>query len=657
MKKMLMLGVALMASPSAAAQVMPLDEAATNFGARQTYWAADISPSGNQLAILTAGEGTKTYVQVYDLESGENRVVLQGDGKEHEIDWCRFGSEAALICRMAGESKLSSGLLVDWSRLAAISLDGSYSPTMLGQRASRYDSQIRQFDGQILDWLPKENAVLMAREYVPEQGKIGTRLSRTKSGLGVDRIDLSKVDRGQVESPEDAVSSYMTDGQGNVRIRRIPDIDSNGRLTNIVRFDYRRQGSNKWEDLLTFDSSANGFYPIAVDAKTNSVYGLEPLNGREALYRMSLDGSMTKTLVAKNDRVDIGGVVRLGRGLEIIGYGYSDERDHIVYFDPKYEKLQAALGKALPHAPIVDFRGASADGNILLLSASSDANPGELYVLNQTTKEMSPLMQLRPQFQGQPQSSVKPVTYKSRDGADIPAYVTMPKGHDGKPIGAIVMPHGGPSSRDYWGFDWLSQFFAARGYAVIQPNYRGSQGYGEDFQNGNGFQGWRTAVTDIEDAARYLIAEGIADADRIAIVGWSYGGYAALLGAAEAPDLYKAAVAIAPVTDLGQLVDDARGFSNEALVKEMIGRGDQQTAGSPLRRIGDIKAPVLLVHGDMDTNVRIRHSDKMADALKGAGKEVQYLRYEDLDHQLGSSSARMEMLKAADRLLSKTIGQ
>lgn len=653
---MMIVGAALMASTSAAAQVMPLDEAATNFGSRQTYWAADISPSGNQLAILSAGNGTTTYVQVYDLNSGESKAVLRGDGEEHEIDWCRFGSDTALICRMSGETKMSSGFLLDWSRLAAVSLDGSYSPKMLGQRASRYDSQLRQFDGQILDWLPSENAVLMARDYVPEQGKIGTRLSRTKSGLGVDKIDLEDLDRGSVESPEDAVSSYLTDGRGNVRLRRMPEYDTSGRLTGKVRFDYRRPDSKKWEDLITYDRSENGFYPIAIEAKTNSVYGLEPLNGREALYRLSLDGSLTKTLVAKNDRVDIDGVVRLGRGLEIIGYHYSDERSRIAYFDPKYEKLRAALGKALPQAPIIDFRGASADGNILLLSASSDANPGELYVLNQSTKEMSPLMQLRPQFGGAPLANVTPVTYKSRDGADIPAYVTLPKGHDGSAIGAIVLPHGGPSARDYWGFDWLAQFFAARGYAVIQPNYRGSAGYGEDFQNGNGFQAWRTAVTDIEDAARHLINEGIADPERIAIVGWSYGGYAALLGAAETPDFYKAAVAIAPVTDLGLLVDDAKGFSNEALVKEMIGRGDQQSAGSPLRRVGDIKAPVLLVHGEMDTNVRIRHSDRMAKELEDAGKAVQYLRYEQLDHQLGSSAARIEMLKAADKLLSDAIG-
>ena len=221
---------------------------------------------------------------------------------------------------------------------------------------------------------------------------------------------------------------------------------------------------------------------------------------------------------------------------------------------------------------------------------------------------------------------------------------------------AVVLPHGGPSARDEWGFDWLAQFLAARGYAVIQPNYRGSAGYGDAFLNENGFRNWQTSISDVGDAARYLVAQGIADPKRMAIVGWSYGGYAALQTAAIEPDLFKAVVAIAPVTDLALLKRDAEGFTDSELVKNFVGSGDNVRNGSPLRNAAAIKAPVLLVHGDLDSNVGIDHSAKMASALTAGGKTATLLRYKGLDHQLEDNVARTEFLTRIGELLERTIG-
>jgi dipeptidyl aminopeptidase/acylaminoacyl peptidase len=156
----------------------------------------------------------------------------------------------------------------------------------------------------------------------------------------------------------------------------------------------------------------------------------------------------------------------------------------------------------------------------------------------------------RPDLADYKLAPVKAITYKAADGTDIPAYLTLPPGSDGKNIPAIVMPHGGPASRDEWGFDWLSQFFAHQGYAVLQPNFRGSSGYGEAWFQKNGYQSWKTAIGDVNDAGRWLSAQGIAAPGKLAIVGWSYGGYAALQSAVLDPDLFKAIVAVAPVTDL-----------------------------------------------------------------------------------------------------------
>ena len=219
-----------------------------------------------------------------------------------------------------------------------------------------------------------------------------------------------------------------------------------------------------------------------------------------------------------------------------------------------------------------------------------------------------------------------------------------------------MLPHGGPSARDEWGFDWLAQFLAARGNAVIQPNYRGSAGYGDAWLVKNGFKGWRTSIGDVTAAARYLTSSGIADGNRLAIVGWSYGGYAALQSAASEPALYKAAVAVAPVTDLALFKAEARDYTNSSLVDRFVGSGPHITEGSPLRQVGRIKVPVLMFHGTLDTNVAVEQSDKMAAALRSAGTPVDYSRIDGLDHQLEDSDVRSQMLLKIGQFLDKAIG-
>jgi dipeptidyl aminopeptidase/acylaminoacyl peptidase len=223
---------------------------------------------------------------------------------------------------------------------------------------------------------------------------------------------------------------------------------------------------------------------------------------------------------------------------------------------------------------------------------------------------------------------------------------------------AVVLPHGGPSARDSFGFDWLAQFLASRGYAVIQPNYRGSAGYGDEFLGENAFRDWKKAMSDISASAQYLVNQGIADAGKLAIVGWSYGGYAALQSATLEPDRYKAVVAIAPVTDLSLLRRESDDYINGKIARDFIGSdGVNLRQGSPLQNAARIKAPVLLVHGDLDLNVRITHSTKMADAIQKAGTPVELVRYQELEHQLDDSNARAEMLMKIGQLLDRTIGK
>ena len=234
--------------------------------------------------------------------------------------------------------------------------------------------------------------------------------------------------------------------------------------------------------------------------------------------------------------------------------------------------------------------------------------------------------------------------------------MTIPAGTTGKNLPAVVLPHGGPSARDEWGFDWLAQFLAARGYAVIQPNYRGSAGFGDEWLNSNGFKNWKTSIGDVTASAKYLVARGIADPQRMAILGWSYGGYAALQSAVIEPKLYKAAVAIAPVTDLEMVRNESKGFTNSRLVRDFVGSGEHLVEGSPLRNVASIQVPILLAHGDRDSNVGIAQSEKMDAALRSAGKSSELIRFKDLDHQLSDSDARVMLLTRIGEFLDKAIG-
>ncbi|MEA3058782.1 MAG: hypothetical protein QOE50_194, partial [Sphingomonadales bacterium] len=300
--------------------------------------------------------------------------------------------------------------------------------------------------------------------------------------------------------------------------------------------------------------------------------------------------------------------------------------------------------------------GASTDGNKILMFAGADNDPGRYFVFDKRTKNLAEIMLERPDLENRPLATMKPVSVGLGDGVAVPAYLTLPPGKAAKNLPAVVLPHGGPASRDHWGFDWLAQYLAARGYAVLQPEYRGSAGYGDAWLLQNGFKSWRTSIGDITASARWLASQGIADPNRLAVVGWSYGGYAALQSAVVEPSLFKAVVAIAPVTDLDMLKQEATDYTNAQVVADYIGSGPNIAEGSPLRHAAAIKDPVLLVHGDMDWTVRVAESDKMDAALAAAGNDVNFLRFKGLDHQLEDSDARIEMLTQVGQLLAKTIG-
>jgi dipeptidyl aminopeptidase/acylaminoacyl peptidase len=653
-RTVLMTSAAFALAGQAYAQQRPVAVDAQAFGARESIHAMDLSPDGQKVVYIGPGPGPSSVVFIADLATHKAKPILPASGKPETLSWCKFASDTRLVCRLYSIVE-DAGVLTPFGRTISVNTDGS-DAKLLGARGSVSDIRASQSDGSVIDWRPSptsDQTVLMTRDFVPKEEESGRRV-KTKEGLGVVRLNVQTLKADIVERADADASGYMSDGLGNVRIKIVDEHDNNYRMTGRTSYAYRPAGGGSWRGLVGFQDDQ--FYPLAIDGAINSLYALKKLNTRWALYRIKLEDGLAEELVASNPKVDIDDVIRAGDGQKVIGYTYVDDRRHTVYFDPEYKALAASLSKALPHLPLVEFAGASDDGNKLLMFAGSDTDPGRYYVYEKTKRALGEIVLARPDLEGRTLAPVKSVQYAAADGTQVPAYLTVPAGSTGKNMPAVVLPHGGPSSRDEWGFDWLAQFLAARGYVVIQPNYRGSAGFGDAWLVDNGFKGWRTSIGDVSSAAKWLAAQGIADPARIAIVGWSYGGYAALQSAATEPQLYKAAVAVAPVTDLALLKTEAKDYTNFRLVDQFVGSGPHVAEGSPLRLAQSISVPVLLVHGDKDLNVRVSHSRKMQEALRGAGKSSDYLELPGLDHQLEDSAARRQLLTKIGELLERTIG-
>lgn len=643
---------------SAGVAVAAEDPAAKAFGARPAVLDASLSPDGQSIALiqpLADGQANALFVARLDGKS-QPKPILTSSGRPDRLTDCGWASNARLVCQIYMVTKQDAVRMV-FTRMVAVNADGT-KVQELSATSNNYTLEYRQFGGGVIDWLaddPNGGSVLMSRAF-HEEDSTGTLLANQKRGLAVEKVDTNTLQRTIVEQPREAVEVYISDQHGAVRIYGHRPRATSGYMTNKVNYFYRPAGGGPWTPLSSYDGDARtGFEPTDVDRALNAAYGFEWVNGHLAVVRVALDGSGKREVLVSRSDVDVDRLIRVGRDHRVVGASYATDRRQVEFFDPKLKATAVALSKALGQ-PDIRFVDASQDGTKLLLWAGTDVDPGRYYLFDSAAKRLAEVMPGRPELAGYKLSPVKAITYKAADGTDIPAYLTLPPGSDGKNIPAIVMPHGGPESRDEWGFDWLAQYFANRGFAVLQPNFRGSAGYGEAWFENNGFQSWRTAIGDVNDAGRWLSAQGIAAPGKLAIVGWSYGGYAALQSSVLDPSLFKAVVAIAPVTDLDAFREEARDFTNFKVEDARIGHGPHVKEGSPAQNAEKIKAPVLMFHGDQDVNVGVGESRLMASRLKSAGAKVELVVYPGLDHQLDDSSVRARMLDKADGFLRASLG-
>ena len=417
-----------------------------------------------------------------------------------------------------------------------------------------------------------------------------------------------------------------------------------------------------WQEIFREETPyrTKGFRGITPDRKSLVMISQDKAHGRWAYYTMSLaDGKISTPLFSHEDK-DVEHVLtdieRVVHGVQYSGFVPSYE-----FFNEILNARMRGLKKALPNNTF-QVRDYTPDWNSMVFYLDGEESSGD-YVLYQKGA-LKMLTSARPDIPGNAVHPVKEYSFEARDGLTIPTLITTPIGKEPKKLPAIMLPHGGPESYDKLGFDWMTQYFASQGYLVIQPQFRGSKGFGpKHLHSGRGEWG-RKMQDDLTDAIKHLTQEGIVDESRVCIVGASYGGYAALAGATFTPDLYKCVVSINGVSDVEEMLyreksDYGKDHWVVSYWQDVISKGevkeDHLEQISPINHVKKVKSPILLIHGEYDQVVSMKQSESMFDELDDAGKNVTFIELEKGDHHLSKSKNRMKALKAIDKFIKQHI--
>jgi len=470
--------------------------------------------------------------------------------------------------------------------------------------------------GRFLDvirTLPGETDDIIAQEYVySADGASAGELVRldTRTGRRTN-IGVGKPDTGESES-------WVVDDKG---VPRVQTVYSKGR----ARIYYRAGADSTWQKLDEFSQTAPHWTPLAMgdDDKTILVSDFRSRD-KAAIVRYDPATKTFGDVLAQHPQVDLNRLITFeGKPL---GVAFDADRHGSAWFDSELAGIQDAVDRALPG--MVNMLSWSRDRSRVLVTSYSDQSPGSFYLLDRKAGKMEWLVDREPWIKPKEMAKMQPVRYAARDGLEIPAYLTLPPGKE-KNLPMVVMVHGGPFvDGDEWGYHPEVQFLASRGYAVLQPNFRGTTRYGWKHYH-SAFGQWGFAMQDdVTDGVKWAIAQGIADAKRVCIYGGSYGGYATMMGLARDPDLYRCGVNYVGVTDLDLFLtatwaDYAQSEWISYNVKEMVGDASKDAErlkrASPVTLASRIKVPVMMAYGAADRRVPIEHGTRMKAALESAG--------------------------------------
>ncbi len=631
-------------------------DSAEAFGALPMVSEVELSPNGKLLAWRQPGP-KNTLAVIFDLDAHAIRrtVAFDSDIKVRSLVWA--DNETLLIRASVFATYGERNGADHYEVYRVFSADVNTGKTrmlLMGEGARQFVT-----GSTLLAWrTPKPKTVIMSTfDFSQNQAK-----QQTGSHLKLGRKDegwvsyVFRVDTQTGKGVPIATGTAFTldwvvnkDGEAVARSEWNP-------ASSLFTIEARTGAG--WKEILRAQNTGpQSLYGLTADETGLVISGFTP-HGRKSLWMLALDGSAAKPLLEdeSNDVSDID-YDRITRTPVSALLGGAEQE--LRWLDKDAEKRFRAVAAAFKGKRVVVY-GRSEDGNRVLAQVDAPSSPPVFYFIDLTKGTADTVGEAYPALIGVKLGDVHVIRYRARDGATVSAYLTTPPDSTGKNLPLVVLPHGGPEARDDYSFDWWAQFLAVRGYAVLQPQFRGSTGFGTAWRMAGRKEWGGRMQDDVTDGVKAMIEQGVADGTRVCIVGASYGGYAALAGAAFTPDLYRCAVSVNGVSDLPAMLayeKDHTGAESDQLAywRDHIGSpGDPNViAKSPARAASQIKAPVLLMHAVNDTVVPKSQSERMARELEKLNRKVTFVSLAGEDHWMSQSATRVQTLKELEKFLAE----
>ncbi|MCW5793147.1 MAG: S9 family peptidase [Nitrospira sp.] len=610
-----------------------------------------LSPSGRHLAVLRHHDG-QTFLETHTVTGQDAHPVVSTDNREYIITWFRWITDERLLVSMRFAATPEATDTIE-TRLMAVNRDGTEQTANLlkqGAFSSLFGQKhVPQFEDQLVGMIPGDpRHVLLALDL------------EHPNAPDVYKVDVYSGERQLVQanpsskSDRSAIFHWIADRTGAVRA-------GVGQFQTAVHAIVRQPESTLWRELADYDlAKETGLVPLAFDADPAWLYVRDQHRGKTAIFKLNvMDRAADRVLVVADPKFDLNGELVYAPGRKkVVGVRYSAADERVLFWDFDAQRLQARIDRAIPGTVNV-IHSSSDDGRLHVVKSSGAAQPPRWSIFDEQDGRMVLLGRSYPDLETAALAAPTTTYVTARDGKELQVFLTVPKDRDPRHLPMIVFPHGGPAARMPGAFNYWTQWFVSRGWAVLEPRFRGTEGYGDDVLRA-GFQRWGLEMqNDLTDVVQYAVRAGIANANRICIVGSGYGGYAALMGAVKTPGLYRCAVSLGGVTDLPQVVSDSRWYLNQKPMVELrIGSWwndrDRLRETSPISHAREIRTPLLLMHGLMDRSVPVSQSRDMADALKAAN--VTSYRYVELplaDEALRREEDRLQVFSEMERFLTQ----
>jgi dipeptidyl aminopeptidase/acylaminoacyl peptidase len=629
------------------------------FFSNPAFNGAMLSPDGRYLAAFIGANGRRDGLAVVDLADMSAQMVAQFN--DTDIGQARWVNNDRLLF-----STVDKALGRRDARFAPGIFAVNRNGKQFRQLAKRNEQFLRNGDDLVAEMLPWHTYMLdqdgpqnSEEVYVTDAGIVAPGIV-----VSMDLVRLNTRNgtwRG-VDHPGTA-QDWLLDYQGEPRLMHTLD-------KNVQAVHYLDPATGKWRVLASFDAysgSEQAFTPLAF-GPDGALYVVAN-NGKDhsSLYRYDLQHNRLGQSLVTLDGFDFKGHLIISNN-KLLGVRVHADAGGTAWFDPAMAALQKQVNAKLPGLVNLITPPKTPETPWVLVESYSDKQPRRFLVYNTANGKVSEVGNMAPAIQAAAMGPRDLVYYKSRDGLDIPAWLTLPAGGQHKNLPMVVLVHGGPYVRGgSWDWNADAQFLASRGYAVLEPEFRGSTGYGyRHFRAG--WKQWGLAMQDdVADGTRWAIAQGMADPKRVCIAGASYGGYATLMGLINDPDLYQCGIDWVGVTDIGLMYDSGWRYSSDMsdgwkqygmpqLVGDLVQDAAQLKATSPLLRAAEIRQPLLLAYGGADVRVPLPHGLKFRDAVRKTNAQVEWVEYEEEGHGWALPKNRIDFWGRVEKFLDQHIG-